>query len=153
RARHAFQRVRDVLADDLPYLRYRDVLVVAGLRLGRRAEDRRFELCAFGEARSQLLAGEGAVRGIFLPGRTGNIAADHAFDRKYRGALAQHRAAQNVGATVFQIRYLADDLVRIGADHVMRHGTFELPEPPGADLGQHRTLHRNGLRHDHVERA
>ena len=35
----------------------------------------------------------------------------------------------------------------------MRHHAFELAEPPGADLGQHRALHRNGLGHHDVERA
>ena len=46
-----------------------------------------------------------------------------------------------------------DDLVGVGADHVMRHHAFELAEPPRADLRQHRALHRNGLGHHDVERA
>ncbi|MGY4316941.1 hypothetical protein ACVWW1_006268 [Bradyrhizobium sp. JR3.5] len=52
---------------------------------------------------------------------------------------------------ILQCRHCADDLVGIGADHVVRHSAFELPEPPGADLGQHCALHRNGFRHHHVE--
>ena len=59
----------------------------------------------------------------------------------------------NVGAMILQRRHLPDDLVGIGADHVMRHHAFELAEPPGADLRQHRALHRNGLGHHDVEGA
>ncbi|OIQ70276.1 hypothetical protein GALL_481110 [mine drainage metagenome] len=54
---------------------------------------------------------------------------------------------------ILQNRYFADDGVGVGADHVMRHNAFKLIEPPGADLGQHRALHRDGLGHDHVESA
>ena len=46
-----------------------------------------------------------------------------------------------------------DDGVGIGADHVMMDHALELIEPPRADLGQHRALHRDGLGHDHVEGA
>ena len=92
--------------------------------------------------------------GIFLPGRAREVAADHAFDREHRGAPAQHGAPGDrrrdgpVSAGT-----CADDLVGVGADHVMRHHAFELAEPPGADLGQHRALHRDGLGHHHVEGA
>src|ERR1700686_3623268 len=35
----------------------------------------------------------------------------------------------------------------------MRHYALELVEPPGADLGQYCTFHRDRLGHDHVEGA
>ena len=35
----------------------------------------------------------------------------------------------------------------------MRHGALEFAKPIGADLGQHRALHRNGLAHHDVEGA
>ena len=126
---------------------------MAGLGLGRRAEDRRLELVALDQTCGEFLAGERAASRIFLPCRARDVAADHAFDRKHVGALAQHRAAKDVGAIVLQRRHVADDLVGVGRDHVMRHHAFELPEPVGADLGQHCALHRNGLGHHHIEGA
>jgi hypothetical protein len=54
---------------------------------------------------------------------------------------------------VFKRRHFVDDRVGVGADHVMRHHALELIEPPGADLRQHRALHRDGLGHDDVEGA
>src|SRR5258708_3238704 len=45
-ARHALQRVGDLLAQDLAYPRHRDVLVMPGFGLGLRAENRGLELCA-----------------------------------------------------------------------------------------------------------
>src|SRR4051812_22248548 len=48
RTRHALEFMRYRLADDLAHARDRNVLVMAGLGLGRRAEDRGFEFCAFG---------------------------------------------------------------------------------------------------------
>ena len=53
----------------------------------------------------------------------------------------------------FQRRHFPDDRIGVGADHVMRHHAFELIEPPGADLGEHRALHRDGLGHHHIEGA
>src|SRR4029078_9721590 len=50
RARHALELFGDVVAQNLAYPRDRDVLVMAGLGLGRRAEDRRVELLAFDQA-------------------------------------------------------------------------------------------------------
>src|SRR4051794_36862605 len=105
RARHALQRRRHIRAEDLAHPGDRDVLVMAGFGLGRRAEDRRLQLFAFDQARLQLLAGERAGRGIFLPGRAGDVAADHAFDGEYCGAPAQHRAAEDVGAMILQCGY------------------------------------------------
>jgi hypothetical protein len=52
-----------------------------------------------------------------------------------------------------QRRHQLDDLVGIGADHVMRHHRFQLPEPPGADLGQDRAFHRDGFGHHDIEGA
>ena len=49
--------------------------------------------------------------------------------------------------------YFADDGIGVGADHVMRHHALELVEPPRADLGQHRALHRDGFGHHNVEGA
>jgi len=61
--------LRDIGAEDFADARDRDVLVMAGLGLGRRAEDRRLQLFAFGKAACELLAGQRAGRRIFLPGR------------------------------------------------------------------------------------
>ena len=49
--------------------------------------------------------------------------------------------------------HLLDDFIGIGADHVVMHHAFELREPPGADLREHRALHRDGFGHHDVERA
>src|SRR6202042_3979054 len=84
-AGHALQRIGYFIADDLAHPLDRDVLVMAGFGLGRRAENWRLEFGAFDEARRQSLTCERALRGIFLPRRAGKIAADHAFDRKHRG--------------------------------------------------------------------
>ncbi len=126
---------------------------MAGFGLGRRTEDRRLQLGALEQARREFLAGQRALGRIFLPRRTREIAADHAFDRKHGRALAQHRASGERSAMALQRRHLADDLVGVGADHVMMDHALELLEPPRADLGQHRALHRDGLGHDHVEGA
>src|ERR1700722_19168532 len=151
--RHAFQRVGDLIAEDLAHPRNRDVLVVTGFGLGRRAEDRGLEFRAFDKAGREFLAGERAVGGVFLPRRARQIAADHAFDRKYRGAPAQHRASGKRSAMALQRGHLADDLIGVGADHVVMDHALELVEPPGADLGQHRAFHRDGFGHDNVEGA
>src|SRR5439155_21080393 len=153
RAGHALEPVRDFVAENFAHPRDRDVLVVAGFGLGRRAEDRGLKFRAFDEAGRQLLAGQGAMLRVFFPRRAGEIAADHAFDRKYFGAPAQHRASGDGGAMIAQRRDLGDDGLSVGADHVMRHHALEPLEPPGADLGQHRALHRNGFGHHDVEGA
>src|SRR6476659_9050234 len=49
RAGHLLQRLGHVGANDLAHALNRDVLVVPGLGLGCRAENRGLELCAFGE--------------------------------------------------------------------------------------------------------
>jgi hypothetical protein len=54
---------------------------------------------------------------------------------------------------VLERRYLRDDRIGIGADHVMRHHALEPLEPPGADLRQHRAFHRDGLGHHDVKGA
>src|SRR5713226_2181514 len=153
RAAHALQRVRHLVAENLAHARNRDVLVVAGLGLGRRTEDRRLQFCTLEQTRRQLLACQRAGLRVFLPGRAREIAADHAFDRKHLRAPAQHRATGERGAMSLQRRHFIDDGVGIGADHVMRHHALELVEPPGADLGQYRALHRDRFGHDHVEGA
>src|SRR5260221_2751263 len=88
RARHALQRGRDGIAQHFAHARDRDGLVMAGLGLGRPAENPRLELFALDEAGFELLAGERARRGIFLPARARDVAAEHEFDRKPRGAPA-----------------------------------------------------------------
>ena len=153
RARHALERLRDVVAQNLAHARDRDVLVMAGLGLGRRAEDRRLQFCAFDQTCRQLLARQRALRGILLPCRAGEITADHTFDGKHRSAPAQHRPTGDLGAMFPQRRDFLNDFVGVGADHVMRHHAFEPPKPPRADLRQHRALHWDGFRHHHVERA
>src|SRR6185312_1800078 len=67
RARHALEFFGDVAPENLADAGDRDVLVMAGFGLGGRAEDRCVKLLAFGEAVLQLLAGERAGCGIFLP--------------------------------------------------------------------------------------
>src|SRR4029079_881844 len=47
RSRHALERLGDLGAEDFADARDRDVLVVAGLGLGGRAENRRLQLFAF----------------------------------------------------------------------------------------------------------
>ena len=54
RARHALERVGDLVADDFSHLGDGDVLVMASLGLGRRAEDRRLQLLALDQSRLQL---------------------------------------------------------------------------------------------------
>ena len=153
RAGHALERVGRFVAEDLAHARDRDVLVVAGFGLGCRAENRRIELAAFDKAALKLFARQRAMLGVFLPRRAREIAADHAFDRKYRGAPAQHRASGERATMPAQRGHFTDDLVGIGADHVMMDDAFELLEPPRADLGQYRAFHRNGLGHYHVKSA
>ena len=156
RARHALRACRATSSPTISRIaRDRDVLVVTGFGLGRRAEDRGLELCALerGPARVSRRPAFPAAAYSFQA-EPEMIAADHAFDREYRGAPAQHRAPGKMSARwSFSAGTSLDDLVGIGADHVMRHHAFELPEPPGADLGQHRALHRDGLGHHDVEGA
>ena len=75
--------------------------LVAGLKIGASS----FSLST--QTVRQLLAGERAGCGILLPGRAGDVAADHAFDRKHGGAPAQHRAPESVGAMILQRGHLA----------------------------------------------
>src|SRR6266566_6111895 len=124
RARHALQRIGDLIADDLAHPRNRDVLVMPVLGLGGGTEDRRLKLGAFDEAGRKLLSRKRPLLRIFLPCRAREVAADHAFDRENGGAMAQHRSPQNVRAMISERGQLADDLVSVGADHVMRHHAF-----------------------------
>src|SRR5476651_2631597 len=94
-ARQPLELSGDVGAQDFPHAADGDVLVMAALGLGGRAEDRRLDHAAFLESGGKLLAGQGAALGIFAPRRAREIAADHALDREYRAAQAQHGATHD----------------------------------------------------------
>src|SRR5690606_1747311 len=79
------------VAEPLPHGVERDVLVVALLGLGGRGEDRRVEALALDQAGRQRLARQGAAPPVLGPGRAGEVAADHAFDRDRARAPDQHR--------------------------------------------------------------
>src|SRR4051794_6688960 len=93
RAGHALERICRFIAQDLAHPRDGDVLVMTGFGLGCRAEDRWIELGAFQQTSGKCFTGQGATLCVFLPRRTREVAADYAFNRKHRGAPAQHRAS------------------------------------------------------------
>ena len=109
RARHALERRAATSSPRISRIaRDRDVLVVAGLGLGRRAEDRGLELCALDAGRLAASRRPACRDAAYsFQAEPEMIAADHAFDREHGGAPAQHRAPGDVGAMVLQRGHLA----------------------------------------------
>ena len=79
--------------DDLAGARFADVLVVAGLGLGRRREDRLRQPVRLAQASRQRNAANCAGFAVILPARAGEISARDAFDRQRLGLPHEHRAA------------------------------------------------------------
>src|SRR5437763_7306277 len=141
----ATQRVDD--------LRKGHVLVVPLLGFRGRGEDGRIEPRALDQSRGQRLARERPGLPVFGPRRARDVSPYDALERDGRGAPDEHRPARKARAERFEGWHARDDLVRIGRQEMARQHARELPEPEGAELGEHRSLVRHRLAHHHVERA
>ena len=133
--------------DHLHHLLVADVLVVmAGLRLARRREDRLGQLARVAQARRQLHAADRLRLLIFRPAAARQVAAHHRFDRDRLQAAHQHRAARD-------LRHFGgsdDALGRLSRQMVGTQVT-ELAEPEQGHLREQFALARDRLAHDHVE--
>ena len=119
-------------ADDFAHLIERNILIVAGCRLGRWRED------GLGKASDSLSpAGSSIPRDlaggfVFLPGRAGNVAAHDALDGKHFGTPHQHGAsAQLVGVLANVSRIFVD----VGGDQMVGDDVGEVVEPEQARSG------------------
>src|SRR2546427_33114 len=141
------------------HVREAHVRVVPRLGLRGGGEDRRIEPRALDQAPGEGLARERALLPVLGPGRAREVAPHDALERHGRRAAHQHGAAGEYGRSMLrpsmpeERRDPLRDLVSVGRQEVARHHGGELPEPEGAELGQHRALVRHRLLQDHVERA
>ncbi len=99
--RQPLDLVEALLADERDGGGAVDVLVVAGLRLRRRREDRLGQLLRLDEPGRQPVAADLAGREVVLPARAGEVAADDALDREHLEPPALGRAP--VGAEREQV--------------------------------------------------
>ena len=123
-----------------------DVHIVAALGLGGRREDRLGQAIGFAQARRQRDAADLPGLLIFLPARSRQVAARHAFDRHRLGAADQHGPAPQL------IRVLAGGLgerVHVHRDQVMRDEIAHAAEPEAGELREHAPLVRDA-RPQHV---
>ena len=89
-----------------------------------------------------------AIGLVFLPGRTGEIAPNDAFDGQHFGLAAQHDAALPV-VTLSRGRAV----VERGREEMAAHHALELLEPEGRHGREHAALVGNGFGHHNVEGA
>ena len=122
--------------------------LVAGEKIGR--SSRR----AFHQALGQRLARQGAVVAILGPGRSADVAPDHALERR-PAAVRRHSMARPTSWSRCPTRAGTRAMISSGVrgDEVRRDRVPQLAEPEGADLGQHRAFSRDRLGHHHVEGA
>ena len=99
-----------ILADQRCRARMVERLVVAGLRLRRRREDRLRQSLRLPQPLGQSLAADLAALPIALPARPGEVPADDALDREHLEPSALGGAP--VGAKVEQV--VGDDVARPG---------------------------------------
>ena len=90
--REPLDLVEALLADELDGRVAVDVLVVPGLRLRRRREDRLGQLRRLREPGRQRVPADRAGREVVLPARAGEVAADDALDRQHLEPPALGRA-------------------------------------------------------------
>ncbi len=120
---HPLYLVEPLLADERDGGRAVDVLVVARLGLGRRREDRLRQLVGLGEPGGQRVPADLAGGAVVLPARSGEIAANDAFDREHLEPAALGRASV-VGER----------------EQVVRDDPGGLGEPEPGEPGQHAPL-------------
>src|ERR1700676_676194 len=87
------QPVSQFFADSTGGRFERNILIVTGLSLGRRREDRLRQLIGLTEAGRQRDPAYASVTLIVLPAGSGDIASCHAFHFDHFGAATQHRAS------------------------------------------------------------
>ena len=124
-----------------------DVLVVlAVLALGCRREDRLRKSRSVQVARRQRDAAHSPLCLVFLPSRSGQVSARHAFHREHGCALHQHRAALKLFAVRLQ---RGGKLRHVGRDQVVWHKVMEQLEPEQRNLCQDLAFARDA-RAEHV---
>ena len=139
RQRQIAQPLRKILADQRHHVLERDILVMPGLRLRRRREDRLRQLVALAQARRQPDAAHRSALLILLPARSGDVAARHAFDLDHVGALHEHRAAfQLIGKCRQRLRVFLD----IGRQKMRGREVAQKIEPEDRKLREHPALVR-----------
>ena len=141
--RHVADAPHEVaVADELRRALEVDRLVVAGLGLRRRREDRRRQALGLAQAGRELDPGDLAGRLVVLPARAGDVAAHDALDREHLQPADDHRAAAHVVRHALGRR-----------DEVVVDDVAGLREPERRQAGQHRALPRDPVRmHDVVRR-
>src|SRR6185295_14814344 len=117
---------RSVVANTTGHLSLADVLVVSGLFLRSRSEDRLRKFVGLLHPGWELDTADFAGLLIFLPTRTSQIAARHAFDGEDFRAHNQHRAALEL---ILIPRKRLRKLIDISADQMVVDDVLQKIEP------------------------
>src|SRR6266852_4327655 len=123
-----------LVAELLPQLSKGDVLVVAGLRLGRGREGRIGEPLALSQAGWHVLTRQRARVLVFLPRAPGKVSTHNAFEVDPLGLAHDHEAAQELVAPVSQRR---GKVRHHPGDEMVLLERMRLREPEDGQLREH----------------
>ena len=138
------------LADDLRAFVEADVLVVAGIRLGRGREQRRFQPVAVPQSFGQIDAAHLAGVLVVLPAGAGQVATGDALDGQHPGLPAEHDST----VECFPLGVAqAGDVGCIGGDEVVVDDAGEVLEPKLRDLRQDHAFAGGSVGEHDVKRA
>ena len=129
--------VGEIVAQQRGHVLETDILVVAGLRFGRRREDGFRQFVAFPQPGRQFDPADCAVRLVLLPTGARDVSAGDAFHLDHVGALHEHGAPLQLIGKRMELRWV---LREIGCQKVSRDEVTQKIKPKNGKLRENPSL-------------